>query len=169
MTGLLLSENKTLQGIYGNLVQGEGTVESSTVALGKRRAMHAAVFEAGWDSEGLMPRHRSVIAREQRGQGREVISLDWTLSHHERGTEIFGVKRAYDYVEHRMSHFQTVVTATIANRQWMDGIEVVVQKPDFSEAEREYLNMTAKENYEEMEQVQQRLMELLHYHKNRLE
>ncbi len=28
--------------------------------------------------------------------------------------------------------------------------------------------MTAKENYEQMEQVQERLLELLHYQKNRL-
>jgi hypothetical protein len=40
--------------------------------------MHEAVFEAGWDAEALMPHHREVVAREYRGRGREVISLDWT-------------------------------------------------------------------------------------------
>ena len=60
--------------------------------------MHAAVFEAGWQSKELMPRHREVVAPDHRGRGREVIGIDWTLSHHERGAEIFGVKRADDYI-----------------------------------------------------------------------
>jgi hypothetical protein len=161
VTGLLLSENKTLQGIYGQWVQSE--------AGGSRRAMQSAVFEAGWNSEGLMARHRTIVAAEHRGQGREVVSLDWTLTHHERGERIFGVKRSYDYVEQRMSCFQTVVTATIANRRLIDGIEVVVQVPDFSEAERRYLKMTARPNYETMEQLQERLVELLHDHKHQLQ
>jgi len=45
VTGLLLSLNKTLQGIYGQQVWPEQSGVS-------RRAMHAAVFEAGWDSAG---------------------------------------------------------------------------------------------------------------------
>jgi hypothetical protein len=161
VTGLLLSENKTLQGIAAQWMPSE--------SIGGRRAMHAAVFEAGWNSAALMPHHRSVIAKVHRGRGREVISLDWTLSHHDWGEQIFGVKRSYDYVEHRMSCFQTVVTATIANRQLIDGIEAVVQIPDFSVAEREYLKMTARTHYETLEQVRERLSELLHYHKNRLQ
>lgn len=161
VTGLLLSGNKTLQGIAGQWVSDEN--------LGGRRAMHAAVFEARWQSSDLMAHHRSVIAKEHQGRGREVISLDWTLSHHDWGKQIFGVKRSYDYVEHRMSCFQTVVTATIANRHLIDGIDVVVQFPDFSVAEREYLKVTAKSHYDDLEQVRARLIELLHYHKNRLE
>lgn len=51
VSGLILSENKTLQGIYAQQIYPEG--ESAT-----RRAMHAAVFEAGWSSEKLMTRHR---------------------------------------------------------------------------------------------------------------
>ena len=55
ITGLLLSQNKTLQGIYAQQVwEGEKPVS--------RRAMHAAVFEAGWESEKLMPQHRQVVA-----------------------------------------------------------------------------------------------------------
>jgi len=161
VTGLVLSPNKTLQGIYAQQVWGEELQVS-------RRAMHAAVFEAGWDSEQLMQRHRQVIANEHRGRGREIISLDWTLSHHERGAKIFGVKRAYDYVEKRMSRYQTVVTAVVANRELVDGLEVVVQQPDYSEAERGYLRMSAQHSYTEMEQLWQRLIELLHYQKNRL-
>ena len=71
VTGLLLSPNKTLQGLYDIQVWESEHAPS-------RRAMHAAVFEAGGDAEALMPRHRAVIAREHRGRGREVLSLDWT-------------------------------------------------------------------------------------------
>lgn len=89
ISGLILSPNKTLPGIYGQQVWPEGEGVS-------RRAMQAAVFEAGWDSEGLLPCHRAVVAADHRGRGREVIGLDWTFAHHERGEQSFGVKRAYD-------------------------------------------------------------------------
>src|SRR6266516_947416 len=55
-TGLILSPNKTLQGIYELQVWDRETPS--------RRAMHAAVFEAGWDSRALMQRHRTQVARE---------------------------------------------------------------------------------------------------------
>ncbi|MDV2994842.1 MAG: hypothetical protein N4J56_004496 [Chroococcidiopsis sp. SAG 2025] len=161
LSGLLLSENKTLQGIHAQQVYASGEAAS-------RRAMHAAVFEAGWDSERLMARHRELMGKQHQGKGREVISLDWTLSHHEFGAEIFGVKRAYDYVNHCMSRYQTVVTAVIANPQQIDGVAVEVQLPDYSEAERAYLKMTAQPSYEQMEQLMQRLIELLHHQKNQL-
>ena len=161
ITGLLLSPNKTLEGIHSQQIWEEGKEV-------KRRAMHAAVFEAGWLSKGLMPRHREIVAGDHRGRGREVIGIDWTLSHHDRGTEIFGVKRAYDYVDKRMSGYQTVVTAALANREMIDGLEVVVQTPDYQKEELAYLKMTSRDNYESMEQVLQRLEELLHYQKNRL-
>lgn len=57
VSGLILSGNKTLQGIYGNQVREKPV---------SRRAMHEAVFEAGWNSEGLMPRHREVVAPQHR-------------------------------------------------------------------------------------------------------
>ena len=161
LSGLLLSQNKTLQGIHAQQVYPEGKAVS-------RRAMHEAVFEARWDSETLMQQHRRQVGLRHRGCGREIISLDWTLSHHEEGEHIYGVKRAYDYVNHCMSRYQTVVTGVIANSYQIDGIALEVQLPDFSEAERGYLRMTAQPSYEQMEQVQQRLLELLHYHKNRL-
>lgn len=101
ISGLVLSPNKTLQGIYAQQVWAAAEAVS-------RRAMHEAVFEAGWDIEALMLKHRSIVARDHRGRGREVIGLDWTLTHHERGGEIFGVKRSYDYVEHRMSYQRSV-------------------------------------------------------------
>ena len=51
VTGLLRSANVWLEG-----------EERS------RRAMQAAVFEAGWDSEGLLARHRAVVSGCHRGQ-----------------------------------------------------------------------------------------------------
>ncbi len=161
VTGLILSPNKTLQGIYSQLVKAEDQQFS-------RRAMHEAVFEAGWKLQELMVGHRQERRIDYQGGGRAVIGLDWTLSHHEQGDKIFGVKRAYDYVEHRMSCYQTLVTAVIANRERFDGLEVVVQSPNYQEEEKAYLQMTAQETYTDMEQVRQRLLELLHYQKNRL-
>ncbi|MGD1931180.1 MAG: hypothetical protein ACFB12_19955 [Leptolyngbyaceae cyanobacterium] len=55
LTGLLLSPNQTLQGIYAQWVW----PARETVG---RRAMPAAVVEsAGWDCEALMQRHRQVV------------------------------------------------------------------------------------------------------------
>jgi hypothetical protein len=83
VSGLILSPNKTLQGIY-DLQVWEPTSPRS------RRARHEAVVEAGWAAERLMPRHREVLAPWHRGRGREVISLDWTYAHHEHGLHIWG-------------------------------------------------------------------------------
>jgi hypothetical protein len=161
VTGLLLCENKTLQGIYAQQVWPGGEEVS-------RRAMHAAVFEAGWSSQELMACHRARMAQEHRGgRGREVISLDWTLAHHDYGPRIFGVKKMYDYVAERYGRLQTVVTATIANRVHVDGLAVEVQVPGFEKEEREYLAMSAQENYTEMAALQQRLVELLAFQRNR--
>src|SRR5258707_9238098 len=74
VTGLIVSPNKTLQGIYANQVW-EGDKPS-------RRAMHEAVFEAGWEAEELLPRHRAAIAPEHQGRGRGGISVDWALVRH---------------------------------------------------------------------------------------
>src|SRR5690349_21858315 len=161
VSGLILSPNKTLQGIHAQQVWPEGEEVS-------RRAMHAAVFEAGWSEDELMETHRQVVAADHRGRGREVISVDWTQAHHERGPQIYGVKEVYDYVMRRNSLLQTVVTAVAANRELVDGLAVEVQRPDFAEAELEYLRMTAQENYTEMEQVEKRLIELVSYQRNRL-
>ncbi|MEK6571221.1 MAG: hypothetical protein AABZ61_07620 [Bacteroidota bacterium] len=156
MTGLIISPNKTLQGIYDLQVwepSGRPT----------RRAMHTGVFEAGWDDDQLMRLHRIKVAKEQRNGGRQVISLDWTFAHHERGPEIFANTRTWDYVENRMAQLQTVVTAVISNRQRIDGLEVVVQEPSRRQEELNYLNHTAREAYEEMEEAQTRILELLYH------
>src|SRR5512139_1453160 len=71
LAGLLLSPNKTVQGIYAQ----PGWPEEQPAS---RRAMPAAGFEAGWDSEELMGRHREVVASTHRGQGLEVMRVDWT-------------------------------------------------------------------------------------------
>lgn len=159
ITGLMLSPNKTLQGIYDLQVW---DAESPS-----RRAMQAAVFEAQWDTEALMPRHRAVVAQEHGRPGRAVISLDWTLAHHEWGPKIYGVTKRYDYVERRMARFQTVLTAVIADRTFVDGLEVRVQEPSVREAEEAYLQATARESYAQMEHVRTRLLELLYHLQHR--
>ena len=108
------------------------------------------------------------VGLEYQGQGRVVSGIDWTLSHHDRGPKIFGVKRAFDYVDNRMSRYQTVVTAVVANRERLDGLELIVQEPNYQLEELTYLQAKAQENYTSWEQVEQRLLELLHYQKNRL-
>jgi hypothetical protein len=160
VTGLLVSPNKTSQGIYAAQVwEGDGP---------SYRAMHEAVFEAGWDAEELLPRHRRLIAPEHRHRGREVIALDWTLVHHERGPHIYGVTKSYDYVERRMAQFQTTVTAVIANRQVIDGIDAQIQVPNRCKEEETYLKATVQVSYEQMEQARTRLLELLHHLEHRL-
>jgi hypothetical protein len=160
VTGLLLSPNKTLQGIYAQHVWPEEQGPS-------RRAMHAAVFEAGWDSDGLLPRHRAVVAGEHRGRGLEVVSVDWTYVHHDRGPEIYAAKRAYDHVEGRMSTYQTLVTAVVANAERVDGVAIEVQFPNYQVEELGYLNMTARDDYPDLDSARQRFIDLLHYQKNR--
>ena len=160
VSGLIVSPNKTLQGIYADQVWEEHKPS--------RRVMHEAVFEAGWDAEELLPRHRRVIAPEHQKRGREVISLDWTLVHHERGPHIYGTTKSYDYVERRMGRFQTVVTAVIANRQLIDGIDLQIQEPSFCKEEEAYLKATVQASYEQMEQARARVLELLHHMEHRL-
>ena len=156
VTGLMLRPHKTLQGIDDMQVWEPGVSHS-------RRAMHEAVFEAGWAADALMPCHRAVIAGAHRGGGRAVISLDWTYAHHERGLKIWGVKKAWDHVEHRMAPYQTVVTAVIANRARLDGIEVLVQQPNQQEEELAYVQETVRESYTQMEVARGRVLELLHH------
>jgi hypothetical protein len=160
ITGLLVSPNKTLQGIHAQQVW-EGNKPGY-------RAMHEAVFEAGWEAEELLPRHRRLIAPEHRNRGREVISLDWTLVHHERGPHIYGVTKSYDYGQRRMAQFQTTVTAVVANRQLIDGVDVRIQEPDVSKEEEAYLKATVHASYAQMEQARTRLLELLHHVEHKL-
>ena len=161
INGLLLSANKTLQGIYAQIVWPEGKQVS-------RRAMHEAVFESGWSHEALMARHRHTIAAHYRGRGRAVLSLDWTYSYHPYSEKIYGCKEAYDHVHGCWSSYQTVVTAAVANPHRVDGLAVELQHPNYQKEELAYLQMTRRESYEQMEQVHQRLLELLHYHQHHL-
>jgi hypothetical protein len=103
ITGLIISPNKTLPGIYDSHVW-EGEAPS-------RRALHEAVFASGWDSAVLIQHHRIEVAQASQGRGRQVIALDWTLAHHARGPKIYAVTKSYDYVERRSTLFQTGVSA----------------------------------------------------------
>ena len=78
----------------------------------------------------LMPHHREIVGELYKSKERHVISLDWTLSHHDKGPHIYGVKKGYDYVKGCYGLFQTVLTATISNSKRVDGIEVEVQHPE---------------------------------------
>ena len=155
INGLLLSPNKTLQGIYAQIVWPEGTQVS-------RRAMHEAVFESRWSRDELMRRHRDLVAPRYRGRGRAVISLDWTYSYHPYSHKIYGAKAAYDYVHGGWSRYQTVVTAAVANPHRVDGLAVEVQQPNYQKEELAYLAMTQRETYEQLDKVRERLLELLH-------
>lgn len=161
VTGLIISPNKTLQGIY-DLQYWDGKKPG-------RRSMHESVFESGWGSDKLMQRHRAIVAPDHRGRGREVISLDWTFSHHDRGSEIYGNTKSYDYVEGRTGQFQTLVTAVVSNNTLIDGLDVVVQEPSRQKEEMAYLSTTVEEGYEQMESVSNRLLELLHHLKHERE
>jgi hypothetical protein len=44
-----------------------------------------------------------------------------------------------------------------------------VQAPNVTEGEQEYLKMTAKDGYQQMEELQERLLDLLHHEKHKLE
>ena len=161
VTGLIISPNKTLQGIYDSQVW-DGKKPS-------RRTMHGSVFESGWGSDALIQRHRAVVAPDHRGGGREVISLDWTFAHHDRGPEIYAAEKSYDYVENRPGRFQTVVTAVISNKSLIDGLDAVVQEPSKQKEEMAYLRATVKKSYDQMGTVSERLLELLHYLKHERE
>jgi hypothetical protein len=158
VTGLIISPNKTLQGIY-DLQVWDGKKPS-------RRAMHGSVFETGWGSDRLIQKHREVVSTDHRGRGREVISLDWTFAHHDRGPEIYAAEKGYDYVENRPSRFQTVVTAVISNSSLIDGLDLVVQEPSKHKEELSYLRETVKRSYDQMGAVSERLLELLHHLKH---
>jgi hypothetical protein len=160
ITGLIISPNKTLQGIYA-LQYWEGKKPS-------RRSMHESVFETGWGSGNLTQRHRAIVSPDHRGQGIEVISLDWTFSHHDRGSEIYANTKSYDYVEGRTGRFQTLVTAVVSNQNLIDGLYIVVQEPSRHKEEVSYL-ATSKEGYDQMGSVSQRLLELLHHEKHERE
>ena len=154
--GLTVSPNKTLQAIHDLQVWPEERQAGA-------RAMHAAVFEARWQSDELMPRHRELIGTKYKGKGRHTISLDWTFSHHDRGPEIFGVKKGYDYVKGCYGLFQTVLTAAVANRERLEGIDAEVQSPEQLAKEKIYLKETAGQDYDSLEAAHARLLELMHY------
>lgn len=82
--------------------------------------------------------------------------------------KIYGAKDGYDYVHGCSSCYQTVVTATVANPHRVDGLAVEVQQPNYHQEELAYLEMTQQDSYDQMEQVRERLIELLHYRQHQL-
>ncbi|HEY7490350.1 MAG TPA: hypothetical protein VIH59_04500 [Candidatus Tectomicrobia bacterium] len=122
--------------------------------------MHAGIFEAGWDDAALVQRHRAAIASDYRGRGRTVIALDWPLVHHERGPQIYAINRAYDYVTHRTTVCQAVVTAVVANREVLDGLDVSGHAPWNLHAAEASLHATAQASYAQMDAVRHRVLEL---------
>ena len=61
-----------------------------------------------------------------------------------------------------MSTYQTLMTAAIANPERIDGLWTELQFPNYQKEEHLYLQMTSQPSYEERDQVNQRLLELLH-------
>ena len=61
-----------------------------------------------------------------------------------------------------------MVTAVIANRHLIEGIELQIQAPNFCKEEEEYLQATVQNRYAQMEQARTRVLELLHSHHHRL-
>jgi len=114
-----------------------------------------------------MSRHRQQVSQQYEPKERMVISLDWTLGHHERGKQIYGVKRQYDYVDNVMSCYHTILTAVVANRVRQDGLSVMVQAAKWDAEELEYLKMTHQDEYESIGEVMERLSELVAYQRNR--
>jgi pentatricopeptide repeat protein len=74
-----------------------------------------------------------------------------------------GVKKAWDHVQQRLVPYQTVMTAVIANRAQLDGIEVLVQQPNRKDEELAYFQETVRESYPQVEEARGRVLELLHH------
>jgi hypothetical protein len=55
------------------------------------------------------------------------------------------------------------MTAVMANRTLIDGIDVVVQQPARHEEEVAYLQETVRQSYEQMQEARGRMLELLHH------
>lgn len=60
------------------------------------------------------------------------------------------------------------MTAVVASRERLDGVEVVVQVPDRRAEEEAYLQDTVRQSDAQMEEAQQRLLELLPHLQHRL-
>ena len=78
-----------------------------------------------------------------------------------------GVNAGWDYAKGCYGRYQTVLTAVIANRELIDGLEVAVQSPKVHEKELAYLKATVQASYEQMEAARARLLELLHHAQHR--
>jgi hypothetical protein len=68
-----------------------------------------------------------------------------------------------------MARLQTVVTAVVANRALVDGMEVRGQTPNVCEAEEDSWRATGQGRYEQLGQARERLLALLHHLPHRRE
>jgi hypothetical protein len=73
------------------------------------------------------------------------------------------VQKAWDHVEHRLAPYQTVVTAVLANRARLDGIEVLVQQPNRQDEELAYVPETMRASSPQMEEARGRVLALWHH------
>ncbi len=161
IAGLILSENKTLEGIHDAFYFDQEKKVS-------RRAMHQSVFETDWKDKELIRSHWEILQDKYAG-GKSSIVLDTTMGHHERGLKIFGVKKGYDYVNGRYGAFQNVWTISITDGEKVDGIDLWVQPQFDLEKEKIYLEETSNQFYETKEEASVRLLELLSYEKHQKE
>ena len=86
--------------------------------------MHEAVFEAGWRRRRSDAAIARCLRRRIAAAGAKCSAWIGRMPIMSAARKIWGVKKAWDHVEHRLAPYQTVVTAVIANRDRLDGIEV---------------------------------------------
>jgi hypothetical protein len=77
------------------------------------------------------------------------------------------VTQSDEYVERRLARFPTVVTAVVATRTLVEGMEVRVQEPSVRAAEEASWPATTRERYEQLEPVRTRLLEVLYHRQHR--
>ena len=93
----------------------------------------------------------------------EVISLDWTYASSRAWPEDLGVKKAWIMWRSSGTLSDGEQTAVIANCARLDGIEVLVQQPNWQDEELAYLQETMCESYTQREEARGRVLELLHH------
>jgi hypothetical protein len=88
VTGLVMSPNKTLQGMYDLQVWDRQAPS--------RRAMHAGVFEAGWDDAGLRLVH-GIMHRLRDGVEQSLLGIRGKI-HHDTGLRSY--RRGHLDIQH---------------------------------------------------------------------
>jgi hypothetical protein len=107
------------------------------------------------------PRPRQVVAPAHRGRGRAGLRLAWTDAQHERGPKSWGGQKAWEPVARRLAPEQTMVTAVLAHRERLEGLEGVVQPPDGHAEAGAYGQATGQDSSAPMEAARGRVWALL--------